>query len=453
MRARLDTLERATPEAVRLVCRRLREGGHQAWAVGGAVRDALLGRPAGDWDVATSALPDQVIGLFRRTIPTGIQHGTVTVLVPSGLPREAGGGGPERDGRGEARAAIEVTTFRGEGAYSDARRPDTVHFGVSLDEDLARRDLVVNAMAWDPIDRVLHDPYGGLADLQARRLRAVGDPAERFREDGLRVMRAVRFAAQLEFVLDAETEAAIAPALPSLARVSMERVHDELWKLLEAPRPSLGLEIALRTGILATVMPELQVDRGLVRVDAAARLVVRLAALLVDLSVLPEPADVPLDALADEAAATAADVLLRRLKAANVEREGVVRLVRFGRGWRRANFTPGELRRFLSHVGRTGIPDLLALWAADQAALDDTDPRLAHIAALADRVRDDLEAGYALGIGELAIKGGDVMRVLGIPPGRQIGELLERLLDRVLEDPALNTRDRLEALVSELRQK
>src|SRR5687768_9284222 len=169
-----------------------------------------MGRAAQDWDVATSALPDQVQALFRKTIPTGIQHGTVTVRL-----------------QGES---IEVTTFRGEGAYTDGRRPDSVSFGVPLDEDLARRDFVINAMAFDPVAGRLHDPFGGRADLEAGRLRAVGDPAERFREDGLRVMRAVRFVATLELALDPATESAIPAGLPSLAKVSQERVREELRK-------------------------------------------------------------------------------------------------------------------------------------------------------------------------------------------------------------------------------
>src|SRR5688500_5357446 len=158
------------------VCRRLAAAGHQAHVVGGCVRDVLLGRPAKDWDVATSALPDDVQKIFRRTVPTGIAHGTITVLV--------------------GKDHVEVTTYRGEGAYSDARRPDHVVFGVTLEEDLARRDFTVNALAWDPIGRAVHDPFGGRADVAARVLRAVGAASARFAEDGLRIVRAVRFVAQ-----------------------------------------------------------------------------------------------------------------------------------------------------------------------------------------------------------------------------------------------------------------
>jgi tRNA nucleotidyltransferase (CCA-adding enzyme) len=301
MDAILAALDAAVPDAVRVVCQRLGQAGHQAVCVGGAVRDALLGRAPGDWDVATSAPPAEVQKLFRKTIPTGIQHGTVTVMA-RGRGSRGGEGEPAGDHERNPRMAIEVTTFRGEGAYSDGRRPDTVTFGVPLHEDLARRDFVINAIAYDPVDHALIDPFGGRDDLAAKRVRAVGEAHVRFDEDGLRVMRAVRFAAQLDFALDAGTEAAIPGALARLAQVSWERVRDELLKILRSPRGTRGLEIARRTGILAQVLPELGAgagpaearageaaaawQRALARVDAIAAgdPVLRLAALLWELA-------------------------------------------------------------------------------------------------------------------------------------------------------------------------
>ncbi|HEY5937071.1 MAG TPA: hypothetical protein VIU61_20615, partial [Kofleriaceae bacterium] len=259
----LVRLRAAVPANVRAVCETLAAAGHQTVTVGGAVRDAILGRDPGDWDVATAAHPDQVMALFKRTVPTGLQHGTVTVVT----------------GRGED-SHVEVTTFRGEGAYTDARRPDHVTFGVPLVEDLARRDLRVNAMAYDPASDQLIDPYAGRQDIADRMLRAVGptgdvhaDAIARFSEDGLRVMRAVRFAAQLEFALDPDTERGIPPALPSLAKVSRERVSDELRKILGAREPSRALAIAERTGILELILPALTRGFGewaAVRGDRAA---------------------------------------------------------------------------------------------------------------------------------------------------------------------------------------
>jgi len=202
------------PADVVELCRKLRDAGFEAWLVGGAVRDLLRGAPAKDFDVATSAQPADVTKVFgrKRTIPTGEKHGTVTVLT-------------ERDGE---KQHVEVTTYRGEGAYSDGRRPDEVVFVRSLDEDLKRRDFTMNAIAYDPLGDALADPYGGQKDLAARLIRAVGDPLERFREDGLRAMRAVRFAAQLQFALDPPTEAAIPKTLEVFRKVSAERIRDEL---------------------------------------------------------------------------------------------------------------------------------------------------------------------------------------------------------------------------------
>lgn len=207
------------PAPVAACCGTLRRAGHEACPVGGCVRDLLLGRAPGDWDIATSARPEAVTALFERTVPTGLKHGTVTVLL----------GG----------MALEVTTFRGESGYSDGRHPDRVTFGVGLREDLARRDFTINAMALAPDGSVL-DPFGGRADLARRLIRCVGEPERRFTEDALRMLRAVRFAAQLGFSLEARTAAALASCAPLLERVSGERIRAELEKTLLSPHPSLG---------------------------------------------------------------------------------------------------------------------------------------------------------------------------------------------------------------------
>ena len=419
----MDALARladAVPANVRQVCATLTEAGHQAVTVGGAVRDALLGRDPGDWDVATSAHPDQVQALFRHTIPTGLQHGTVTVVTGKG-----------------AHTHVEVTTFRGEGAYTDARRPDHVVFGVPLVEDLARRDLVVNAMAYDPSKHELIDPFGGQQDIASRRLRAVGTPVDRFTEDGLRVMRAMRFAAQLEFDLDADTEAAIAPALPSLAKVSRERVCEELRKTLEAREPSRGLAIAQRTGMIASVLPVLtigDVAAWLGRIDRAAA-PVRLAALLVPVA----PADAPLRHLCRDAV-THVLTILRALKFSNVECELAAQLVGVVQASREPAWSATEVRELLHEIDRDKRPHAIELWQAEAV------PN----AALVDTARAVLAAGDPLDVGALAIRGQDVMTALDIPPGRAVGRILEMLLLRVLADPAANTRDTLIAVARQL---
>ena len=397
-------MELAVPDPVREVCRVLAQAGFQAVTVGGAVRDALLGRAVSDWDVATSAHPEQVVKLFRKTIPTGLQHGTVTVIVQ--------------------REHVEVTTFRGEGAYSDARRPDSVTFGVPLVEDLARRDLTVNAIAYEPEKHELVDPFGGQRDIEARQLRAVGDPVARFTEDGLRVMRAVRFCAQLEFELEPATEAGIVAALPSLARVSRERVHDELVKMLAGRQPSRGLVPAVRTGIIASILPQLaRVDAE--RVDRAARRV-RLAALLAPMAdgeALPHVLDRPLQKRIAE--------LLRALKFSNEDLELTGTLVAISHAPRATTWEPPEVRRLLSQLSRAHREPAIELWESETA------PN--HV--LVQTARRVL--GDPLATGDLAITGKDLMTALQMAPGPAVGRMLAMLLQRVIDDPSRNTREAL----------
>jgi tRNA nucleotidyltransferase (CCA-adding enzyme) len=402
----IERLAAAVPPRVRDLCRRLGEQGHQAYVVGGAVRDALLGRVAKEWDVATDARPEQVSALFARTIPTGIQHGTVTVLM----------------GTRAQPMAVEVTTYRGEGAYSDHRRPDTVVFGVPLDRDLARRDFTVNAMAFDPAGRGLVDPFGGQADLAAGRLRAVGDAAARFDEDGLRVLRAVRFVATLELALEPATEAAIPGALAALAQVAKERVRDELGKLLGAARPSLGLAVAARTGVLQTVLPELaDASRVFAAVDA-----------------LPVDPILRLAVLAGAAPVDSRRPILARLRLTNDERDRILGALAAVDLDARPDWTDGELRRFLARTGVPAARDALALRRVARPA------GATEVDELARRVDRIVTAGDALRVADLAVTGRDVMRVLSIPAGPRVGQILERLLARVLDDPAENTAARLE---------
>lgn len=404
----LARLAAAVPPAVREVCATLTAAGFEAVTVGGAVRDVLLGRAGGDWDVATSAHPDEVVARFARTIPTGMAHGTVTVVA----------------GRGAHRMPIEVTTYRGDGAYVDGRRPTSVVFGVPLTEDLARRDLVVNAIAYDPVHARLIDPFDGRGDLAARRLRAVGDPAARFAEDGLRIMRAIRFAATLEFALDPETTAAIPGALPSLAKVSRERVKVELDKLLGAPAPGAALTIARTTGVLAQELPEATVDDAgwparvawLERAPVAARLAVLVAG-----------------AGDDDASAAAAERALRRLKAANDERDRAVRLVRLAH---HADPTPRAVRRALARCGRGHAALAVALWRAR----GDAPPAVADVG---DAI---LAGGDALNASELVLTGAALMAALGLAPGPAVGRALAACVEAVLDDPTRNQPDALVAI-------
>ncbi|MSP63358.1 MAG: HD domain-containing protein [Myxococcales bacterium] len=459
MNTDLRAIAAQIPEPIHAVCRALRAAGFEAHLVGGAIRDLFIGRAAHDFDIATSAHPHQVTQVFgrRRTIPTGEKHGTVTVLVDAG---------------GE-RIGVEVTTFRGEGAYSDGRRPDSVAFVSDLVEDLRRRDFTVNAIAFDPAeDRsggVVSDPFGGLADLVARRLRAVGEAGDRFAEDGLRVMRAVRLAAQLDFHLDAATEAAIPGAIPVFRKVSMERVRGEILKLLAAPRPSVGLRLMQSSGLLAEVIPELTEGIGLrqnrfhahdvfehtlATVDeTSGGPIVRLGALLHDVAkprtVAPKE-DAPGENSFfrhEQVGAEMAEAIGRRLKLANRDRERVVALVAHHMFWYSPEWTDATVRRFINRVGLELIPDLFAVRAGDVRGRGFGEEAGREIDELQRRIDAEVLKASALKITDLAVRGADVMRVLACRPGPVIGEVLRRLLERVIEEPSLNATESLEALI------
>lgn len=402
------------PPAVLEVCQTLREAGYQAWVVGGAVRDLLLGKIPSDWDVATDSLPEKVLSLFERTIATGLQHGTVTAVV----------------GRGHARENVEITTFRGEGAYSDARRPDAVNFGVPLDEDLKRRDFVINAMAFDPVDGRVHDPFGGAEDLQQRLVRAVGVASERFNEDGLRVMRAVRFVSTLNFSLEAATEEGLASALDALSKVAQERIRVELLKLLSGQAPDVALRIAHRRGVLKVILSELEDDQcaaAFARVALCKRnAILRFAALL---------AHVDADRL---------EPILRRLTMSNEDRQRILAMLRHYPDFAAAGVDEVSMRKHLSGVGRKAAFDHLEVLQAEAEQAADSSLRSAI-----DGARQLLESSIALEVADLAINGARVMELTGAK-GRLVGDILRALLEKVLTEPSLNTVHDLETLASEL---
>jgi tRNA nucleotidyltransferase (CCA-adding enzyme) len=448
------------PAQVKAVVAELEKRGFEAYIVGGCVRDLLRGQHGHikDWDVTTSATPTEVVAAFgpRRTIPTGMQHGTVTVL----------------SGHGDARLSIEVTTYRGEGAYSDGRRPDSVTFVRSLEEDLARRDFNMNAIALDPHTGALRDPFDGAGDIAARVIRAVGVPLDRFREDGLRCMRAVRFAAQLEFTLDAATYDAIPGALDVFDKVSMERVRDELMKTLGARRPSLGLDPMQRSGLLARAVPELVASVGvsqnrhhahdvwnhvLATVDACTPdPVVRLGALLHDVA---KPAtrapkeDEPGEFTFyrhDLVGADMAEAICQRLRLSNKDRELVVAMVKNHMFWYSPEWSDATVRRFIIRVGPEVIPPLFALREADVIGRGRGEDPETELGELRRRIEGVVAAAQALKVSDLAIGGRELIAELGLAPGPILGQILRALLDRVVEDPALNDRERLLELAREL---
>lgn len=441
------------PPEVLAACRSLQGAGFLAYLVGGAVRDLLL-RPdaagAKDFDLTTSALPEQVVALFRRTIPTGLQHGTVTVLCD---PIGAEPGTPPRP--------VEITTFRGEVGFSDGRRPDRVEFISDLVEDLRRRDFTINAIAYDPFGGdgagELVDPFGGREDLARRCIRAVGDANARFAEDGLRVLRAVRFAAQLEFTVEESTRAAFAGALPTLRKVSRERVRDELQKLLKARVPSRGLRLMFERSeekptadwggegsLLRTALPEVAAglpdlaaaQRWCAIVDAAPKEQRLAAALWPMRRWLDGPG-----AAARHVPRAVHELLDERLKLPAPERDHLAQLLLAEPldSSRYADATEPELRRLLASMPRRLLDDLVVLQRMNAGDAADG----SRLERLGERLRAVLAQRPPLSTGELALGGKDLIRELELRPGPEVGALLRRLLDEVLEDPSLNERQHL----------
>ncbi|MGH7518599.1 MAG: CCA tRNA nucleotidyltransferase [Gemmatimonadales bacterium] len=385
------------PDEVLEIARRLDEAGHEVWCVGGAIRDALLrereagaGLDPADLDFATSATPDQVQALFRRTVGVGIKHGTVGVL----------------DRR---RALHEVTTFRRD-VTTDGRHAVVV-FGVSLEDDLARRDFTINAIAYHPLRHDWRDPFGGAGDLARGVIRAVGDPAERFREDYLRILRAVRFAARFDFQIDPPTWAAARAAAPGLTQLSAERVRDEWFKGLRTARSIARLvQLWQEVGAAAEWLPQLGATHSGGEADRTPRDPVLLTALL----------------LSDAAAG------LRRLRASNAE---IARAEAMARGPAApAAETPEGIRRWRSAVG-DAVDDLIVLWRLRHGA----EPPWGAAVAESRAQREPVSRA------DLALNGNDLV-ALGVPRGPRIGEMLDLLLDRVLADPSLNTKETLTAV-------
>ena len=431
----------ALPVAVRGLLDRLWSAGHAGYVVGGSIRDALLGREPADWDLATDARPEQLLALFPGTVYEN-RFGTVVV----------------RDGS----ERFEVTTFRSDHEYADFRRPAAIEFGERIDDDLARRDFTINAIAWGAAgpggEPAAVDPHGGAVDLRARLLRAVGDPAARFREDALRIVRAVRLAATLGFEIEPATLAAIRDAAPLVRHLSGERVAGELGKLLAAPRPSIGLRLMAETGLLAQLFPELEAQRGVAQgkiagedlwdhtlrtVDAAPanRPIVRLAALLHDIGKPATMADGHFHGH-DAVGADLANVLLERLHLPRAVTERVVRLVRQHMFTYDETWAEAGVRRFIRRVGRPAIDELFALREADNLG-SGQGPEAHGLAALRTRVAAELAAASALERSDLVVDGDDLIAELGLQPGPQLGRLLEELLERVIAEPALNDRPTL----------
>ena len=435
------TVKIRIPTGAAQILHRLEEKGFAAYVVGGCVRDSLLGREPHDWDITTSATPQQVKRIFPRTVDTGLKHGTVTVLLD--------------------REPYEVTTYRIDGDYLDGRHPSGVTFTRNLREDLQRRDFTINAMAYSD-SRGLQDCFGGLADLEKGLIRAVGDPEKRFGEDALRIMRAVRFAAQLGYAVEEETLRAMKALAPTLSRISAERIAAELEKLLVSPHPEM-IRMAWESGITAVVLPEF--DRCMETtqnnphhcysvgehtihslLQARQDRVLRLTMLLHDFG---KPAckttdDKGIDHFYGhpEKSAALANQILRRLKYDNDTRRAVVRLVRFHD--RKVRLTKPGVRKAVMEIGEDLFPLFLEVKDADLYAqsLYQRQEKVEEMAEIRRLYAQILEAGDCLSLRDLAVSGDDLIAA-GMQPGKELGLVLQEMLRDVVDVPAHNDRDYL----------
>ena len=436
------------PDKVHKIINTLEEAGYEAYAVGGCVRDSILGRDPDDWDITTSAKPEEMKRLFPRTVDTGIKHGTVTALL--------GGEG------------FEVTTYRIDGTYEDGRHPSEVTFTANLKEDLLRRDFTINAMAYNERSGLV-DLYGGLADIDKQVIRCVGDAVERFEEDALRMLRAVRFSAQLGYRIDEATGEAIKALAPNLQKISAERIRVELVKLVTSPHPDY-LRTAYELGITAQVLPEFDLcmetpqrhkhhcyDVGehilhsMLGVEPDK--VLRLGMLFHDIG-KPQTLTVDPDGTTHNKrhpfeGEKITRKVMRRLKFDNDTTDKVTKLVLY----HDYDIAPTEagVRRAVNRIGEDIFPMIFTVRRADIAAQSDymREEKLAKVAYIEKLYREVLARRDAVTLKDLAISGSDLI-AMGMPSGRQIGETLSALLERVLDDPSLNTREILLKLYKEV---
>ena len=438
---RTISLEIEIPQGAAWVLEQLRDAGYEAYVVGGCVRDSLLHRMPDDWDITTSAKPEDTKRIFRRTVDTGIQHGTVTVMVD--------------------RTGYEVTTYRIDGEYADGRHPEHVTFTASLLEDLKRRDFTINAMAYSPAEGLV-DEFDGIGDINRRVIRAVGDPVQRFTEDALRMMRAIRFSAQLDYRIDEDTKEGIRLLAPNLQKVSAERIRVELEKLLLSEHPE-ELKEAYELGLLRQFLPELSEcmecgqnnphhclsvgDHILCAVKAARRdKVLRLALLLHDIAKpqVKTTDENGIDHFHGHAARSAAlaERILRDLKYDNQTREAAVRLI----AWHDCNLGDSlpEIRKSISELGEEWFLPLLEVKTSDVEAQSDyqRDEKLGKIEYWRNAFEEIRCAGDCLSLKDLAVSGKDLIAA-GAAPGKEIGRILHEMLEEVLREPAHNTREYL----------
>ncbi len=435
------------PSKVKFIIDTIHQAGYEAYAVGGCVRDSILGREPDDWDITTSATPIQVKELFRRTIDTGIQHGTVTVML-------------EKEG-------FEVTTYRIDGKYEDSRHPKEVIFTPSLEEDLKRRDFTINAMAYNEKDGII-DLFGGMEDIKSKRICCVGNAMERFSEDALRIMRAVRFSAQLGYTIEPKTAAAIKELAPTLKNISAERIQMELVKLVTSPNPDF-LRIAYEQGVTAVIMPEfdriMETDQKnphhcysvgehtLHAMQAvAADKVLRLALLFHDFG-KAETKTTDEKGICHfhghpQVSEELTRKILHRLRFDNDTLHKVSKLVLYHDYGNGVAPTDRIVRRAVNKIGDELFPLFLQVRQADLDAQSEykRDEKQENLNFWKQKYEELRKRGDCVSLKTLAVTGSDLIQA-GMKPGKELGETLNKMLEIVLDDPEMNTREKLLALL------
>ena len=432
-----------------------KNAGFSAYLVGGAVRDFFFKKEANDWDIATDAPPQEVTRLFRRTIPTGIEHGTVTVIYKN--------------------KHIECTTFRTESEYIDGRHPAAVSYTATIEDDLARRDFTMNAIAVSLPDGRIVDPFNGRADIRAGLIQTVGNPLDRFLEDGLRPVRAIRFAAQLGFTVNVNTLAAISQALHITQKISIERFREEFTKMLACPAPLTGLHLMESTGLLNLFIPELTACRGVTQGSyhhfdvldhsflvcnacpaGMEHIHIRLAGLFHDIgkpAVRKEASDGSCTFYRHEAVSEKMTrSIMRRLKYSNAEIDKTAHLVAEHMFHYAPSWTDAAVRRFIVRVGKENIDDLFALRKADVFGLTGTYTEPNFLVEFTARIDNILKEEGAYSLKDLAVNGKDLMAI-GIPAGKCLGLILHDLLETVLDDPDQNTKEMLLPIATALYER
>jgi tRNA nucleotidyltransferase (CCA-adding enzyme) len=428
------------PQKVEYIIQQLEKKGFEAYAVGGCVRDTILGRTPNDWDITTNALPEVIIKTFNHTIPTGIKHGTITVMLEN--------------------EPFEVTTYRIDGEYTDNRHPDEVIFTTKLEEDLSRRDFTINAIAYNYTNGIV-DPFQGTEDIRAGVIKTVGNAHDRFNEDALRMIRAIRFSCQLDFHIDEKTFEAIKLNCELIKNVSVERIRDEFTKIILSNKPSLGVENLRLSGLLQYFLPEVLLMFGLdqrnphhdkdvyhhtlmVIDNTEPRLALRLSALLHDIA---KPVTFSVDAKGighfydhNTIGVEMSEYILKRLRYDNDTIKKVTSLV-YDHMSRYENLRNSTIKRIITRVGEENLEDLFNLQESDvKSSAPPFD--FSGIAYLKRKSQQILEQRQPLSLKDLAINGSDLMS-LGVKPGKFIGEVLSYLLEKVLEAPELNNKELL----------